>query len=83
MVQVDERMILYNGASKSKPITAKISEDAFRKLEEITKASGVTRSAFIRYVLLAVLEFLEEAKCGNGNEARAAEKLVARLKVFC
>lgn len=83
MAKIDERMILYNGASKSKPITAKISEDAFRKLEKITRASGITRSAFIRYVILTVLEFLDEAECGNGDEARAAEKLVARLKVFC
>jgi len=79
----DERMIIVNGASKNKAVTAKITENEFKKLNELLKRTGLSRSTFIRTVLAIVMDYLEKTQCGSKDPEEAVEVLIKRINSIC
>ncbi len=83
MEEISEYIMATDGASRNRAVTAKISERDFQRLSRVLERSGRARSAFIRNVLSAVLDYLEETDCGESSNSEAVRKLLARLSLNC
>ncbi len=70
-----------NGVSRNKTITAKVSQRDLSKIDSLLSSAGLTRSAFIREAVMAVIEFVESGGCDTTVEKECVS--IRALKNLC
>ncbi|MCE4600121.1 MAG: ribbon-helix-helix domain-containing protein [Desulfurococcales archaeon] len=71
-----------DGVSRNKTITAKVSQRDLSKIDSLLSSTGLTRSAFIREAVMAVVEFIEGGGCEAVNGALAEREECASMKAL-